>query len=42
MQNSVCDLINMGSNRVSETVVVSDFQHHLVVNVRHVTLQFKS
>lgn len=30
-------LINIGSNRVSETVVV--FQHHIAVHLRHITLQ---
>lgn len=38
--NSICHLINMGSDIVFQTAVLSDFQHHLAVNSRHVTLQF--
>lgn len=38
----LCYLINMDSHRVSQTLVVFHFRHHLAVNLRHVTLRFNS
>lgn len=38
MRNSACYLVNM----VLQTAVLSGFQHHVAVNLRHVTFQFNS